>query len=221
VAAVPAGLPARIRLAPRAAAPSPRQVRAKRWLEVASAALAGVLLSPLAAVVAVVVRRTSPGPALFRQERVGRGGKPFVLVKFRTMTVDAEAEREALLARSRDPNWLHLDHDPRVTPVGRLLRRSSLDELPQLWNVLRGEMSLVGPRPLIPVEHERLPAWARVRVDVAPGLTGLWQVSGRTAIPFEGMLVLDRLYVTHWSLRTDLQILARTLPAVLSGRGAN
>jgi lipopolysaccharide/colanic/teichoic acid biosynthesis glycosyltransferase len=129
--------------------------------------------------------------------------------------------RAALLARSRDPNWLHLDDDPRVTRVGRLLRRSSLDELPQLWNVLRGQMSLVGPRPLVEVEYAQAPLWAHPRSDVDPGITGIWQVSGRTTIPFEDMLRLDSLYVITWSLGRDLWILLRTVPAVLSARGAN
>jgi lipopolysaccharide/colanic/teichoic acid biosynthesis glycosyltransferase len=141
--------------------------------------------------------------------------------KFRTMVADAERLRAALVALSRDPNWLLIDDDPRVTRVGRYLRRTSLDELPQLLNVVRGDMSLVGPRPLIPSEDGRVPSWAGSRRLVTPGMTGLWQVSGRTALAFEEMLALDCEYVRRWSLARDAAMLARTLPAVLSRRGAN
>jgi lipopolysaccharide/colanic/teichoic acid biosynthesis glycosyltransferase len=144
-----------------------------------------------------------------------------MLYKLRTMTSDAEKQREQLLARSNDPNWLLLAHDPRVTRLGRWLRRLSLDELPQLWNVVRGEMSLVGPRPLIAAEDERVQPWARGRLDLTPGITGYWQVLGRTRIPFEEMVKLDYLYVMNWSLWTDLKLIIRTLPIMVSGRGAN
>ncbi len=137
------------------------------------------------------------------------------------MAVDAEERRDELLAKSKDPDWLLLDHDPRVTRVGRFLRASSLDELPQLWNVLKGEMSLVGPRPLIEAEDRQLEGWRRSRIDLTPGVTGLWQVLGRTNIPFEEMVKLDYLYVTNWSLWTDLRLMLRTLPVVLLKRGAN
>jgi lipopolysaccharide/colanic/teichoic acid biosynthesis glycosyltransferase len=193
----------------------------KRAIDVLGSALGLLACSPFMALVALAVRRQSPGAVFFRQARVGRDGQVFAMLKFRTMVADAEQQRAALLASSRDPNWLAIDDDPRITPVGRLLRRTSLDELPQLWNVLRGEMSLVGPRPLVPAEDAQVRDWARRRCDVAPGMTGLWQVSGRTAIPFEDMLVLDARYVASWSLRRDVQILARTIPVVLSGKGAN
>jgi lipopolysaccharide/colanic/teichoic acid biosynthesis glycosyltransferase len=134
---------------------------------------------------------------------------------------DAEQQREQLLRHSKDPGWLLLDHDPRITRVGRILRKYSLDELPQLWTVLRGEMSLVGPRPLIEAEHSQLSGWSECRIDLTPGLTGLWQVLGRTKIPFEEMVKLDYLYVTNWSLWTDIRLILRTLPAVLTSRGAN
>jgi lipopolysaccharide/colanic/teichoic acid biosynthesis glycosyltransferase len=173
------------------------------------------------ALAGVAVRLESPGPALFRQVRVGRDGRRFEMWKFRTMVVDAEERRAELVARSRDPDWLDLEDDPRVTRVGRILRHTSLDELPQLFNVLRGDMRLVGPRPLIPVEHARMPAWARVRDDVTPGMTGLWQVAGRTRLTFEEMLELDCRYVATRSVRRDLEILLRTIPAVLSGKGVN
>ena len=193
----------------------------KRALDVLGAALGLLLAAPLLALLAVAIKRDSRGPVLFRQVRVGRGGRPIRIVKLRTMVVGAERQQEALRAHSRDPGWLLLGHDPRVTRVGRLLRRASLDELPQLWNVLRGEMSLVGPRPLIASEHAQLSAEQRRRSDVKPGLTGPWQVLGRTEIPFERMLELDREYVERWSLAGDLRLLARTVPAVLGGRGAN
>jgi lipopolysaccharide/colanic/teichoic acid biosynthesis glycosyltransferase len=199
----------------------PRARAIKRTIDVLGAAIALTACAPLMGLIAWAVRRESPGPALFHQDRVGRDRRIFPMLKFRTMAVDAEQQRAALLAYSRDPDWLHLQHDPRITSVGRLLRRTSLDELPQLWNVLLGDMSLVGPRPLVPAEDARVHDWARRRHDVAPGITGPWQVSGRTAIPFQDMLVLDAQYVTAWSLRRDLRILLRTIPAVLSGKGAN
>jgi lipopolysaccharide/colanic/teichoic acid biosynthesis glycosyltransferase len=197
------------------------RARLKRTLDVVLAAAALVLAAPAMLLIALAVRLDSPGPVLFRQRRIGYLGREFTVRKYRTMVADADAQRAALLALSRDPNWLDLERDPRITRVGRLLRLSSLDELPQLWNVLRGEMSLVGPRPLIPEEHARLPAWARRRVTVPPGVTGLWQVSGRTSISFEDMLRLDCAYIRTWSFAGDLAILLRTVPAVLSRRGAN
>jgi lipopolysaccharide/colanic/teichoic acid biosynthesis glycosyltransferase len=141
--------------------------------------------------------------------------------KFRTMVADAEERRMEVVRFSLDPDWLLLERDPRVTRVGRLLRRTSLDELPQLLNVLRGDMSLVGPRPLIPAEHAHVPVWAHPRMDVAPGMTGLWQVSGRTTLSFAEMLHLDCRYVETCGIRGDLALLARTIPEVLWGRGAN
>lgn len=172
-------------------------------------------------VVAIAIRIDSKGPILFRQARVGRGGKRFMLFKFRTMSADAEARHEALMKQSRDPNWLDLEDDPRITRVGRLLRHTSLDELPQLLNVLRGEMSLVGPRPLPEAEDARVAGWARGRLDLTPGISGLWQVLGRTAIPFEEMVKLDYMYVTNWSLWLDMRLMLQTLPAVLRRRGVN
>jgi lipopolysaccharide/colanic/teichoic acid biosynthesis glycosyltransferase len=194
--------------------------RAKRAFDVVFAAAALLALVPLLVLVALAIRLDSRGPVLFRQRRIGRGGRPFRLWKFRTMSADAEQREAALWALSRDPGWLDLDEDPRVTRVGRALRRASLDELPQFVNVLRGHMSLVGPRPLLPAEHARMPAWARCRDEVLPGLTGLWQVSGRALLSFEAMLRLDCVYVATWSLRRDLGLLVRTVPAVLTGKGA-
>ncbi len=193
----------------------------KRAMDLLFAAAALLLLAPLMVLIGVAVRLTSPGPAIFVQERVGRDGRRFPLRKFRTMVQDADDHVERLRKRSSDPDWLLLDHDPRITRLGRQLRRSSLDELPQLWNVIRGDMSLVGPRPLTPVDHDHVVAWGRRRLDLTPGLTGLWQVLGRTTIGFEEMVKLDYLYVTNWSLWGDVRLLIRTLPAVLRQRGAN
>lgn len=193
----------------------------KRAMDLAIAAPLVVLLSPLLLLIAVAITLDSRGPVLFAQRRVGKGGEQFTVFKFRTMSSDAEQRRAELLGQSADPNWLKLDHDPRVTRSGRWLRRFSLDELPQLWNVLRGEMSMVGPRPLIEAEDQRVAPWARGRLDLTPGLTGYWQVLGRTRIPFEEMVKLDYLYVMNWSLWEDIRLMLKTLPAVLAGRGAN
>ena len=193
----------------------------KRAMDLVGSVALLVLAAPLMALIAVAIKLDSRGPVFYRQERIGRGGRRFRLVKFRTMAQDAERRREALLAQSKDPGWLLLDHDPRITRVGRFLRHSSLDELPQLWNVVKGEMSLVGPRPIIESEDRQLEGWRRSRVDLTPGMTGLWQVLGRTSIPFEEMVKLDYLYVTNWSLWSDLRLIMRTLPAVLLKRGVN
>ncbi|MFL5832147.1 MAG: sugar transferase, partial [Solirubrobacteraceae bacterium] len=178
-------------------------------------------LTPLLALIALLIRLDSRGSPFFRQTRVGRGGRCFTVVKFRTMVSDAERRIEQLRAQSKDPNWLHLDHDPRITRVGRLLRYTSLDELPQLWNVVRGQMSLVGPRPLTVADDANVPAWARARTAVAPGMTGLWQVSGRTEVSFQDMLRLDNEYASGCSFAGDMWLLLRTIPAVLFARGAN
>ncbi len=200
----------------------PRSSRAlKRGMDIAIAMPLLVVLSPLLLLIAVAIKVESHGSVLFTQRRVGKGGKRFTLVKFRTMVSDAEQRRDELLAQSADPDWLNLEHDPRITRLGRLLRRFSLDELPQLWNVLRGEMSIVGPRPLIEAEDERVAPWARGRLDLTPGLTGYWQVLGRTRIPFEEMVKLDYLYVMNWSLWEDIRLMLKTLPAIAGGRGAN
>ncbi|MBV9310945.1 MAG: sugar transferase, partial [Solirubrobacterales bacterium] len=193
----------------------------KRLMDVVGAFFALVLSAPVLLVIVLAIKLDSKGTVLFRQQRIGRGGKRFWLVKFRTMRPDAEAMTAELLSASEDPHWLKLDHDPRVTRVGRKLRMLSLDELPQLWNVLKGEMSLVGPRPLIEREAHQLEEWAWARIDLTPGLTGLWQVLGRTNIPFAEMAKLDYVYVTNWSLWGDIRLLLRTLPVVFSRRGAN
>ena len=193
----------------------------KRSMDVAIAVLVVALALPLLLVVGPAIKLTSRGPIFFRQVRVGRGGKHFRIVKLRTMVVDAERRADELRRHSTHPAWLKLDHDPRVTRVGRLLRTTSLDELPQLWNVLKGEMSLVGPRPMPLEVDERIEGWGRRRLDLTPGLTGLWQVLGRTNIPFEEMVKLDYLYVTNWSLWQVIRLLIRTLPAVARRRGVN
>jgi len=200
----------------------PRSSRAiKRTVDIIGALGLLLISAPVLTLVVIAIKLDSAGPVIFAQTRIGRGRERFRLLKFRTMVVDAESRQEELRAMSRDPNWLLIDHDPRVTRVGRFLRRSSLDEFPQLINVLKGEMSLVGPRPLIESEDALLEWWARSRIDLTPGLTGLWQVLGRTSIPFEEMVKLDYVYVTNWSLWNDIRLMLRTLPAVLLRRGVN
>lgn len=200
---------------------SPVELATKRVLDVAGAGLLLALTSPLTAVIAAAIKLTSPGPILFRQVRVGQGGRRFVLHKFRTMVEGAEAKLDELSERNEaDGVLFKLRDDPRVTAVGRLLRRTSLDELPQLLNVLRGEMSLVGPRPALPEETDRYSGELRERLRVKPGLTGLWQVNGRQELTFADYVHYDLLYAEHWSLGLDFRVLARTIPAVLSGRGS-
>lgn len=202
-----------------------------RALDVIVAAIALLLLSPVLLIIAIVVRVESPGPALFRQRRIGRGVKPFTVNKFRTMRAGASHEPhrkfvqsliagEQPLAVEGKPRF-KMASDPRITRVGRLLRKTSLDELPQLWNVLCGDMSLVGPRPPISYEVERYPAHWFERFRVRPGITGLWQVSGRCELTLEQMIELDLEYVRRRSLWFNVQILGRTVPAVLSLRGAS
>jgi lipopolysaccharide/colanic/teichoic acid biosynthesis glycosyltransferase len=203
--------------------------RCKRVLDIAVSVVALVLSAPPMAAICLAIRLTSSGPAVFRQQRLGHKGKPFTCLKFRTMydNIDTAVHRDAILrlwqgeCLSSDPSAPYkLMTDQRVTPIGRWLRRTSLDELPQLFNVLRGEMSIVGPRPLIPYELERSRAWHWQRHDVKPGLTGPWQVYGRGRMGMEEMLMLDVQYARNWTLRTDLKLIALTIPVVLSGRGA-
>lgn len=194
---------------------------AKRALDLAVALLGLVALSWLFLVVALLVKLTSRGPVLFRQIRAGLGGRPFCILKFRSMRVDAAAARGSLasLNEMAGPVFKMRD-DPRITPFGRFLRRSSLDELPQLLNVLAGQMSLVGPRPLPLEEAQHLPSEFQRRHDVPPGLTGLWQVCGRNNLPYAEMMRLDLEYVDRCSFWLDLRLLLATIPAVLTGRGA-
>jgi len=193
----------------------------KRAFDLVVASLLLVFLSPLLAVIALAVRLSSRGPILYRSIRPGIGERPFACLKFRTMYADAD-QRLAEVAdlNEADGPLFKIRDDPRVTPVGRFLRRFSLDELPQLVNVLRGEMSLVGPRPLPQRDYELLADWHRKRYLVLPGMTGLWQVSGRADLDFDELVRLDFLYLERWSLALDLAILAKTIPAVLSRRGA-
>jgi exopolysaccharide biosynthesis polyprenyl glycosylphosphotransferase len=200
----------------------PRSSRAmKRALDLGATVLLLPLLIPLTALIAAAIKVESRGPVFFTQRRVGKGGRRLNLVKFRTMVVGAEDRTDGLMNESTDAGWLKLDHDPRITRAGRFLRLTSLDELPQFWNILKGDMSLVGPRPLIESEDRQIGGWARSRLELTPGLTGLWQVLGRTNIPFEEMVKLDYLYVTNWSLWSDIRLILRTLPAVVARRGAN
>jgi exopolysaccharide biosynthesis polyprenyl glycosylphosphotransferase len=193
----------------------------KRGVDLALASVALVLLAPLMAVIAVAIRLDSPGTVFYRQTRVGRERERFRLYKFRTMVPGADAMTAELMAQSVDPDWLILERDPRVTRVGRFLRRTSLDELPQLWNVVRGDMSLVGPRPLPERDDAGVVGWGRHRADLMPGVTGYWQVLGRNNIPFKEMVEIDYAYVAGWSLLQDFKILVRTVPVVLRRRGSN
>lgn len=198
---------------------------AKRVLDVALAAVALVLLLPLMVLVGLAIRATSPGPALFRQTRVGRSGSRFTMLKFRTMRADADDAVHRgyvtrLLSEEEAPHGgsegvYKLTDDPRITPLGRILRRTSIDELPQLLNVLAGQMSLVGPRPALPWEVELYDAHELRRLVVKPGLTGLWQVSGRSTLPMRRALALDVEYALRRSILLDLSILVRTVPVLL------
>jgi exopolysaccharide biosynthesis polyprenyl glycosylphosphotransferase len=199
------------------------QLVVKRAMDIAGATLGVVLLSPVFALVAALVKLDSPGPAFFTQERVGGGGRRFRIVKFRTMVDGAEKRRDELLSRSlyNDPRLFKVPDDPRVTGLGRWLRRTSLDELPQLVNVLRGEMALVGPRPPLPSEAALYEGHQYARFDVKPGMTGPWQVAGRNGVTaFEEVIALETAYIQNWSVWTDLQLLVKTIPVVVQMRGA-
>jgi exopolysaccharide biosynthesis polyprenyl glycosylphosphotransferase len=197
------------------------QAAAKRACDVVVSAIGLLALLPLFAVVAAAIKATSPGPVIFRQERVGLRGRPFTLLKFRTMCAGADLMLEDLRDRNEaDGPLFKLREDPRVTRVGALLRRYSIDELPQLWNVLKGEMSLVGPRPPLAGEVALYEEWQLDRLEVRPGITGLWQVSGRSELSFEDYVRLDLFYVENWSIAYDLFILSKTVPLLVSTRGA-
>jgi len=198
----------------------PIGARVKRMIDVAGALTLIVGLAPLMLLVVLVVKLTSKGPAVFVQRRIGFRCNEFGMYKFRTMVANAQ-QLEAELKEGIGSEYFKLQNDPRVTPVGRFLRRYSLDELPQFFNVLEGTMSLVGPRPLLVSDLERLPIRGQMRrFSVRPGITGLWQVSGRSTTTDEQRMQLDRDYINDWSLWLDVKIFARTIGAVLSGRGA-
>ena len=213
------GMPV-VTLPPIRLGPSSRILKRSFDLIVASTLL--LLLSPILLCIAVAIRLDSRGPALYKQPRRGRLGSTFQIVKFRTMHVGAEQRRDDVLHLNDvdGPLFKIKGDDPRVTRVGGFLRKTSLDEIPQLWNVVRGEMSLVGPRPFVIYEADRITGWASRRLDMTPGITGLWQVLGRNDIPFDEMVKLDYLYVTNWSLWWDIKILCQTVPVVLHRRGA-
>jgi lipopolysaccharide/colanic/teichoic acid biosynthesis glycosyltransferase len=215
---------------PRATRATRAYLASKRTLDLTAACLALILLSPVMLVLAIMIRRDSKGPALFRQTRIGRYGKPFTCYKFRTMFQDAseqahrayiEAYSKGQVAAANNPDAPYkLNGDPRITPLGHFLRRSSLDELPQLINVIKGDMSLVGPRPDVAYSVALYKDWHKLRLATQPGLTGLWQIKGRGRVSYEEGMRLDCEYVQQQCLRLDVQILLQTIPAVLSMRGA-
>jgi exopolysaccharide biosynthesis polyprenyl glycosylphosphotransferase len=194
----------------------------KRGIDIAIAATVLTVMAIPMALIALIVRLGSPGPALYQQPRVGRDGQVFTLTKFRCMVENADEQRAELMAMHdyMDPRLFKLRDDPRLTRAGRWLRRLSLDELPQFVHILRGQMSVVGPRPQLPEEVETYEEWHRQRLLVTPGLTGLWQINGRSNLTFDEMVRLDLYYAEHWSPWLDLKIVLRTIPAVLTGRGA-
>ena len=204
----------------------------KRGFDIVAASLMAVVLLPLYLAIAFLVKSSSPGPVLFIQERLGRHGRPFKFYKFRSMRHDADdsihrqfaamfinGDDDGCHARNGGKAVYKLEQDPRVTGIGRWLRRTSLDELPQLLNIIKGDMSLVGPRPPISYEIENYQPWHLERLKVIPGLTGLWQVSGRSQVSFDEMVHLDLHYINHWSLLLDLKIILRTVPVVFHGTG--
>jgi exopolysaccharide biosynthesis polyprenyl glycosylphosphotransferase len=192
--------------------------RSMDWLLIV---IASPILLPLLALVALAIRLEGPGPILYSQRRVGENGREFNMIKFRSMIPDAEKYRKALVeTHELDPRHPKIPDDPRITRVGKIIRKFSIDELPNILNVLRGEMSLVGPRPPTPDEVQLYDAWHRQRLKIMPGITGLWQVSGRSDVPFDEMCLLDIYYIENWSIQLDLQILMMTLPRVLMRQGA-
>ena len=194
----------------------------KRAIDIFGSLACMILLSPVFLAIAIAVKLSSPGPVIFRQVRVGRYGRHFRFYKFRSMRTDAEALKSKLKAKneSKDGVIFKMKEDPRITRVGRCLRRTSLDELPQLWNVFIGDMSLVGPRPPVPSEVAEYTLEDRKRLDVIPGITCLWQIKGRSEIPFREQVQLDKEYILAPRVWKDIVILLKTLPAILGGKGA-
>jgi exopolysaccharide biosynthesis polyprenyl glycosylphosphotransferase len=194
---------------------------AKRAMDLVMASIALVLLLPIIPLIAIMIKLDTPGPVLFRQDRVGKNGRPFKFYKFRSMHTDAEEQRKEIEAlNEQDGPIFKLRSDPRITSVGKFLRRSSLDEIPQIFNVFRGEMSVVGPRPPLPAEVEHYQPWQRTRLEVTPGITCLWQISGRSHLSFNEWMRLDLEYLKQRSLKTDVLILLKTIPAVIARKGA-
>jgi lipopolysaccharide/colanic/teichoic acid biosynthesis glycosyltransferase len=194
----------------------------KRLIDILFSAIILSAGLPFLVLIACFIKLTDGGPILFRQIRIGKGGRKFQMLKFRSMVVDAEDRKETLAEKHRDPEnvTFKMKDDPRVTWIGRFLRKTSIDEMPQLWNVLRGEMSLVGPRPPLPGEVSKYGLLERKRLEVKPGLTCLWQIKGRSDLSFSHQVVLDIAYIRNRSLQLDFEILMRTIPVVLTGRGA-
>lgn len=194
----------------------------KRVIDILGSILLLILLLPFLAWIALMIRLSSPGPVFFKQTRIGKWAVPFCMYKFRSMYMDAEARKSVLVSSNEMQGGVtfKIKHDPRITPIGRHIRRESIDELPQLWNVLKGDMSLVGPRPAVPSEVDQYTLSDRRRLEVKPGITCIWQVSGRSNIPFDQQVELDAAYIDSQSFWMDLKLLLKTIPAVLLGRGA-
>ena len=196
-------------------------IAGKRLFDLSVGLLAFVFVIPIVPLIALMIKLDSPSPVFYRQDRIGRGGRPFRFYKFRSMYREADRGRAELESRNEQEGPVFkIKADPRITPVGQFLRRSSVDEIPQILNVLRGDMSIVGPRPPLPVEVARYQPWHRRRLDVKPGITCLWQIAGRSQIGFDEWMRLDMEYLRTRSLRTDLAIFLKTLPAVMARRGA-
>ncbi|MBE6384049.1 MAG: sugar transferase [Lentisphaerae bacterium] len=194
----------------------------KRLMDILLSVIAVILGSPVFLITALLVKVTSPGPIIFSQVRVGRYGRHFKFYKFRSMYIDAEARKAELMKHneSGDGVIFKMKHDPRITPVGRFIRKFSIDELPQLFNVLLGDMSLVGPRPPLPSEVRTYTLEERKRLNITPGITCLWQVSGRSELPFSKQIALDKEYIASRGVWKDFLILLKTIPAILTGKGA-
>lgn len=201
---------------------SEARLAAKRILDFTGSFIGLVLTGPIMLATAIAIRITDPGPVLFRQVRAGRNGRKFTMLKFRSMVMDAEKRKAELMhLNEMDGPVFKIQRDPRITAVGRFIRKTSIDELPQLFNILFGDMSLVGPRPALPSEVDQYEAWQRRRLSVKPGLTGMWQVSGRNQIDFEEWMKLDLQYIDNWSLWLDIKIILKTIPAVVLRSGAS